>query len=126
MSALIVEDQPEVLETVQRQLVSLGFKVIIAADAARAMDHITSNSILDLLFSDVAIPGPIDGAQLAAIARQRHPDIRILLTSGYLDHTASRSMEIGADMEFLQKPYTRADLTERLAAMFPAPAEESA
>jgi PAS domain S-box-containing protein len=120
MSALIVEDQPEVLETVQRQLVALGFKVIVAADAARAMDHITSSSMLDLLFSDVAIPGPIDGTQLAAIARQRHPEIRILLTSGYLDHTASRSTEIGADMDFLQKPYTRADLAERLAALFPA------
>jgi PAS domain S-box-containing protein len=120
MLALIVEDQPDVLETVQRQLVNLGFKVIVAADAARAMDHITSNAMLDLLFSDVAIPGPIDGAQLAAIARQRHPDIRVLLTSGYLDHTASRSIEIGADMEFLQKPYSRGELTERLAAMFPA------
>jgi PAS domain S-box-containing protein len=126
MSALIVEDQPDVLETVQRQLVTLGFKVIVAADAARAMDHITSNAMLDLLFSDVAIPGPIDGAQLAAIARQRHPEIRILLTSGYLDHTASRSMEIATDIDFLQKPYTRADLTERLAAMFPAADEGKA
>jgi CheY-like chemotaxis protein len=120
MSALIVEDQPEVLETVQRQLVALGFKVIVAADAARAMDHITSSSMLDLLFTDVAIPGPIDGTQLAAIARQRHPEIRILLTSGYLDHTASRSADIAGDMDFLQKPYTRVELAERLAAMFPA------
>ena len=119
MVALLVEDQPEVLETVKRQLVALGFKVIVAADAARAMDHITASSMLDLLFTDVAIPGPIDGTQLAAIAKQRHPEIRILLTSGYMDHTGSRATVLSLGTEFLQKPYSRADLSERLAAMFP-------
>ena len=119
MVALLVEDQPEVLQTVQRQLLALGFNVIVAADAARAMDHITANSIIDLLFSDIAIPGPIDGAQLAAIARQRHPEIRVLLTSGYLDNTVPRAAELARDVEFLQKPYTRVELTERLANMFP-------
>jgi CheY-like chemotaxis protein len=120
MTALLVEDQPEVLETVRRQLISLGFKVIVAADAARAMDHITANGMLDLLFSDVAIPGPIDGTQLAAIARQRHPEIRVLLTSGYMDHMGASTVDLIHGTEFLQKPYTRADLAERLAAMFPA------
>jgi PAS domain S-box-containing protein len=120
MVALLVEDQPDVLETVQRQLLALGFKVIVAADAARAMDHITANSIIDLLFSDVAIPGPIDGTQLASIARQRHPEVRVLLTSGYLDHTVPRAVELAPDIEFLQKPYSRVELTERLANMFPA------
>lgn len=120
MSALLVEDQPDVLETLQRQLMALGFKVIVAADATRAMDHITAIGILDLLFTDVAIPGPIDGTQLAAIARQRHPEIKILLTSGYLDQNAAEAADLAGGTEFLQKPYTRADLSERLAAMFPA------
>lgn len=123
MSALLVEDQPDVLETLQRQLMALGFKVIVAADATRAMDHITATGILDLLFTDVAIPGPIDGTQLAAIARQRHPEIQILLTSGYLDESAAGAADLAGGTEFLQKPYTRADLSERLAAMFPAEGE---
>ena len=119
MVALLVEDQPAVLETVQRQLVSLGFKVIVAADASRAMDHITTNSVIDLLFSDVAIPGPIDGTELAAVARERHPDIHVLLTSGYLDQGGRPTADVPPDVEFLQKPYTRVELEERLANMFP-------
>jgi DNA-binding LytR/AlgR family response regulator len=83
------------------------------------MDHMTASGMLDLLFSDVAIPGPIDGIQLAAVARQRHPAIRILLTSGYMDHTTSAATDLAYGTEFLQKPYTRADLADRLAMMFP-------
>jgi PAS domain S-box-containing protein len=120
MTALLVEDQPEVLETVKRQLLALGFQVIVAADAARAMEHLTASGMFDLLFSDVSIPGPIDGAQLAAIARERHPHIRILLTSGYVEHTAALTTDLALGTEFLQKPYSRADLSARLAAMFPA------
>ena len=123
MAALLVEDQPDVLETLQRQLLGHGFKVIVAADATSAMDHVTGDATLDLLFTDVAIPGPIDGIQLAAIARQRHPGIRVMLTSGYLDYESSHAADLPDGTEFLQKPYNRVELAERLAAMFPLPLE---
>jgi PAS domain S-box-containing protein len=117
--ALLVEDQPEVLTTVKRQLLTLGFRVLVAADASRAMDILTGTPLIDLLFSDVAIPGPVDGTQLADIARQHHPEIRILLTSGYLEDTAALPPHLARATEFLQKPYSRADLAAHLAAMFP-------
>jgi PAS domain S-box-containing protein len=117
--ALLVEDQPAVLETVRRQLLALGFHVLTAADADSAMVHISTAGTLDLLFSDVAIPGPMDGIQLAAMARGQHPDIRILLTSGYVEQAPITS-DAESRMEFLQKPYSRGDLAAKLNAMFAA------
>ena len=116
--ALLVEDQPEVLTTVRQHLVSFGFDVIVATDASRAMDHITDYAVLDLLFSDIEVPGPIDGTQLADIARQLHPSIRIMLTSGDMADAAALTSDLALATEFLQKPYSRAELSARLAAMF--------
>ena len=117
--ALLVEDQPEVLTTVRQQLVSFGFEVIVASDASRAMDHITDNAVLDLLFAGIEVSGSIDGTQLADIARQLHPSIRILLTSGDMADAAALTSDLALATEFLQKPYSRAELSARLTAMFP-------
>jgi CheY-like chemotaxis protein len=118
--ALLVEDQPAVLETVRRQLLALGFHVLTAADSDSAMAHISTAGPLDLLFSDIAIPGPMDGIQLAAMARGQHPDIRVLLTSGYVEQAPITS-DTELRVEFLQKPYSRGDLAAKLNAMFTVP-----
>jgi PAS domain S-box-containing protein len=118
--ALLVEDQPAVLETVRRQLLALGFHVLTAVDADSAMAHISAAEPLDLLFSDIAIPGPMDGTQLAAMAHGQHPDIRVLLTSGYVEQAPVTS-DTGLRLEFLQKPYSRGDLAAKLNAMFAMP-----
>ena len=115
--ALLVEDQPAVLETVRRQLLALGFHVLTAADSDTAMAQISTAGTLDLLFSDIAIPGPMDGIQLAAMARGQYPEVRILLTSGYAEHSPIAS-DTGPRVEFLQKPYSRGDLAAKLNAMF--------
>ena len=110
---LAVEDEPDVLSAVAENLVDLGYEVLTARDAAEALVLLRTAPRLDLLFSDIVMPGGMNGVQLAREASKLRPGIRILLTSGY----ANLAFE-GADalphLDVLPKPYRRAELASRL------------
>ncbi|WP_430911989.1 MASE4 domain-containing protein [Methylobacterium sp. sgz302541] len=110
---LVVEDEPGVLEMAVESLAELGYRTLTATHAVAALDRLKGPERIDILFSDVVMPGGTNGVQLAVEARRHRPGLRVLLTSGY---TGSALGEHGvpADQPLLSKPYLREDLAEKL------------
>jgi len=107
-SILLVEDDDEVATLVSEMLRELGYSVTRAASSEAALGALADGRIVDLVFSDIMMPGPMNGFELAQEIRRRRPHQKILLTSGYPD-AASRSDE-GAGFVILLKPYEIQDL----------------
>jgi PAS domain S-box-containing protein len=103
---LVVEDDALVREFVVSQLAGLGYEVVQASNAPAALDIVVaSNSGINLLFSDIAMPGGMNGAELAKLAVQRRPGLKILLTSGYSD-TSNADAIAALGLTVLSKPYS--------------------
>ena len=101
-SILLVEDDNEVAALVTEMLRELGFHIIRAASAEAALGALANDRAIDLVFSDVMMPGEMNGLDLAAEVARRRPSAKVLLTTGYAGDTTSRLNE-GAQM--LRKPY---------------------
>lgn len=113
---LVVEDDDTVRVSVVNYLEGLGYTVSAAADGMAAADLIGRDGSIDLLFTDVEMPGGMNGRQLADRCRLLRPDMRVLFTSGYTeDQIISRGGLRQAGWPFLQKPYRRAQLAVALA-----------
>ncbi len=111
---LVAEDDEDVRATVVELLVELGYRVLKAKDAASALIVIESGVAIDLLFTDVVMPGALKSPELARIARQRLPGIAVLFTSGYTQNVVIHGSREGDGAELLPKPYTREALARRL------------
>jgi signal transduction histidine kinase len=111
---LIVEDDQEVLAVTAENLRKLGYQVVTAGNAGQALEILAADQPIDLLFSDVVMPGGVNGAQLAARARHVRPDLKVLLTSGY--PAAALSLEHGLpdNLDIVGKPYQRDELATKL------------
>jgi len=111
----LVEDDDRVRQLASEILSTHGFTVIEAADGAEAL-HICAvyAAKIDLLISDVVMPGGINGVQLATRIRATRPQIKVLLMSGYTDSALVSSGDIAPDMLFIQKPFTPAYLLEKI------------
>jgi PAS domain S-box-containing protein len=118
---LVVEDQPEVGALAQHLLEELGYRVLRAANGVEALAVIDSGERIDLLFSDVLMPGGMNGVVLAREARRRRPRLKVLLTTGFADTTLERADVAGAEFESLPKPYRRADLALRVRQTLDGP-----
>jgi signal transduction histidine kinase/ActR/RegA family two-component response regulator len=115
---LVVDDDELVRRSVIAQMKSLGYSTIEAASPAEALKLVAGVEPFDLLFSDVVMPGPIDGVELARQAREQRPDLKVMLTSGYPDlKTAHSSEESYVQWRILKKPYRRSELQQALAEM---------
>jgi PAS domain S-box-containing protein len=112
---LLVEDDPIVRESIGRKLVRLGHDVTAATSGAEALDILKRDAHFDLVFSDVIMPGRIDGAALAGEVRQHWPDIAVLLTSGYTESAVLGKVKMPAGVPLLSKPYSNADLVRAIA-----------
>ncbi len=111
---LAVEDDPEVRATVVELLSDLGYRVLKAVDAASALHVIESGVAIDLLFSDVVMPGTLKSPELARKARERLPKIAVLFTSGYTENSIVHGGKLDAGVDLLSKPYTREALARKL------------
>lgn len=111
---LVVEDDVDVASLACSLIESLGYSVRLAGGARTALDLIQGGEPVDLVFSDVMMPGGMDGVQLADAVRQRFPKLPVLLTSGYND-ALDRLQQEG--LTFIAKPYRREDLYSRLAQL---------
>ncbi|HEX4095738.1 MAG TPA: response regulator, partial [Caulobacteraceae bacterium] len=109
---LVVEDDPQVLAVTVAVLRELGYETITAANAQAALDRLEAGEQIDLLFSDVVMPGGCNGVELARRARTMRPDLKVLLTSGYVGEAAAMTAEA---FELIDKPYEQATLAARLA-----------
>jgi len=124
---LVVEDDPAVQATVVEMLRSLGYKVMKADNAAAAMVILSSGIQIDLLFTDVVMPGEMRSPELARQARVLHPGIEVLFTSGYTQNAIVHDGKLDAGVQLLSKPYAREQLARKLRQMLsrqptPAPA----
>ena len=111
---LVAEDDEGVRATVVELLLELGYRVLKAKDAASALTVIESGVPIDLLFTDVVMPGTLKSLELARIARQRLPGIAVLFTSGYTQNVITYGDRVEVGVELLPKPYTREALARRL------------
>jgi PAS domain S-box-containing protein len=113
---LVAEDDDEVRATVVEMLGDLGYSVLKARDAASALTVIESGVPIDLLFTDVVMPGPLRSPDLARKARERLPDIAVLFTSGYTENSIVHEGRLDAGVELLSKPYSREALARKIRA----------
>ena len=111
---LVVEDDAQVLAVTVAVLRELGYEVITATNAQAAMDHLEEGVAVDLLFSDVVMPGGCNGVELARRAKAMRPDLKVLLSSGYVGEAAAMAAEA---FELIDKPYEQATLAARLAQL---------
>lgn len=113
-TVLVVEDDEEVRATVVEVLTDLGYNVLKAPDAAAGLIVIESGMPIDILFTDVVMPGPLKSPELARKARERLPNLAVLFTSGYTENSIVHGGKLDAGVELLSKPYTREALARRL------------
>ncbi|ROO34107.1 response regulator [Pseudomonas sp. 7SR1] len=118
-TVLIVEDDPAVRVLVSAVLSELGYTFLEAADANGAIPILQSDQRIDLLVSDVGLPG-MNGRQLAEIGRQIRPDLRVLFITGYAEHAAVRGGFLDPGMQMITKPFTFDLLTAKVREMIRA------
>ncbi|RSZ61132.1 PAS domain S-box protein [Massilia atriviolacea] len=111
---LVAEDDEQVRATVVEMLSDLGYRVLKAGDAASALTVIDSGVQVDLLFTDVVMPGPLRSPELARKARERLPQLAVLFTSGYTENAIVHGGRVDAGVELLGKPYTREALAKKI------------
>jgi signal transduction histidine kinase len=111
---LVVEDDEQVLELAVEGLADLGYAVVTATNAAQALEIIRGGQRIDVLFSDIIMPGGMNGVQLSVEARRIRPGLKVLLTSGYTASTLAVQHELPEPLELLGKPYGRNELGNKL------------
>lgn len=114
-TVLVVEDEPVVRSLVVEVLTELGYIAIEAADAKEALPILESRQRIDLLVSDVGLPG-LNGRQLADIARQHRPTLKVLFATGYAEGSSARGY-LANDMEIITKPFAIDALATKIRGM---------
>ena len=104
---LLVDDEPQVRTIAAIQLKRLGYEILQAEDAREALEILDRTPAVDLLVTDIGLPGGMSGLDLAAAVRKRYPLISVLYVSGYSDGSSSESAEQDSDAQFLAKPYDK-------------------
>lgn len=103
---VVVDDDLLVREPISDYLREVGYEVLEAGDAHQAIDLVDHAAHVDLVFSDVRMPGELDGVGLARWVRSHRPELPVLLTSGY-DAGGWLGNELGQEVRLIQKPYTQ-------------------
>jgi len=114
---LIVDDEVEIKENVGTILTGLGYRVLKAGGTDEARRMLTQHKAIDLLFTDVIMPGAMTSPQLAALARQLHPGIRVLFTSGYSEDAVILDGRLNQGVTLLSKPYSRDELARAVRSV---------
>lgn len=111
---LAVEDDDRVRRLTITRLKELGYRVLEASDGATALDLLENEPDIDLVFTDLVMPGGMSGYELAEQVRRRWPAIRILLTSGYAEEGINGEKLMAENLQLLRKPYRQSDLAQSL------------
>lgn len=118
-TVLVVEDDPDVRMLTVALLSSLGYSVLAAEDGEQALPLLEGDDAIDMLLSDVVLPGDLSGPAIAEVAIRLRPDLKILFMSGYAEDVIRRGREGGlrsVDADMLSKPFTRAELARKVQA----------
>jgi PAS domain S-box-containing protein len=111
---LVVDDNQRVLGIAVDQLTSLGYRVTWASSGEEALEMLRRDDDIDLLFTDVVMPGELAGGALAAKAMEIRPGLRVLFSSGYFEGTLVGKGQIERDVQFLAKPYRKHELARKI------------
>ena len=114
---LLVEDDADVRESVVVNLRRFGYQVLVASDGPEALEILDRGERIDLLFTDLVMPGGMNGAELARRARETRPTLKVLLTSGYAAPALATRMREIEGAAVLSKPYRVADLAREVRAI---------
>ncbi len=120
---LLVDDDEIVRTTVASMLESLGYEVIEAASGIEAISVLEQNAAISLLFTDIVMPGQINGRKLAERAADINPAIKVLFTSGYTENAIVHNSRLDPGVEFLSKPYDRERLARKVRRVLDGPAK---
>jgi CheY-like chemotaxis protein len=125
---LLVEDNAPVREFAKTQLLHLGYQVLEAANGKDALAILREHLEIELLFTDVVMPGGLNGRELAHEARRLYPMLKVLFCSGYAESAILHLGLLDENVQLLNKPYSRLQLARRIRGMLTAsqsaPAEE--
>lgn len=94
-----------------------GYNVLTAKDGANALRHLQSDLTVDLLITDVGLPGGMNGRQLADEARKHRPDLKVLFITGFAENAAVGHGHLASGMEVMGKPFEIASLAEKVKAL---------
>jgi CheY-like chemotaxis protein len=111
---LVVEDDEEIRRHAESELTELGYHVLSARDGPEAIEIIQATPDIDLLFTDVIMPGGMNGRQLAEAATRLQPQLKILYTSGFAEEVFVQPGRKEPTLSLLQKPYQRTDLARKV------------
>ncbi|WP_075358747.1 response regulator [Caballeronia sordidicola] len=122
---LVAEDDPIVRATVVETLNSLGYKTLAAEDGASALTILKSGASIDLLFSDVVMPGNVRSPDLAREAKRMLPNLAVLFTSGYTENAIVHGGRLDPGVALISKPYQREELARKLRHVLANEAQRS-
>jgi len=113
-SILIVDDEADLLQLADQYLSDLGYSIRTAANATEALEILAEDEEFDLLFSDVVMPGGMNGYELAQQATRQRPGLKVLMTSGFTSKTIAHNGLARFSAHLLSKPYRKTDLAQRI------------
>jgi CheY-like chemotaxis protein len=122
-TVLVVEDQPDIAALATAILVEHGYRVLAAPNGDTALAMLEEGAKVDLLFSDLIMPGAMNGVMLARAARKRFPHLRVLLATGFAAEVVERDGTLAGEFEILGKPYRRTELLSRVRDVLDTPGE---
>lgn len=111
---LLVDDEVDLLQLAELYLTDLGYRTRTAENASQALKILAEDKEINLLFSDVVMPGKMNGYELAELATQKHTGLKVLLTSGFTSKTMTQNGLERFAVHLLNKPYRKADLAQRI------------
>ena len=112
-TVLLVEDEPRVRRMTLMRMQALGYRVLEAANGPAALAVLDQHPEIDLLFTDMVMPGGMTGSELADAVRAMRPEIKVLFTSGYAEPDVVRRGQV-VETRLLKKPYTTLELARTL------------
>jgi CheY-like chemotaxis protein len=113
ITILVVNDEPLILDMIAQELTDQGFAVLEAETGEAALSLIGSGQTVDVLFTDIRLPGELDGWRLAAMAREAKPGLPVIYVTG---HTVNREAAVPGSV-FLTKPYRTSAITETIRTL---------
>ena len=119
-TVLVVDDDPTVRMLVTEVLSENSYNILEATDGPSATRIIESDRRIDLLITDVGLPGGMNGRQVASAARVRRPDLKVLFITGYAENTAIKNGHLESGMAVLAKPFAMSTLSNKIRGMLEA------
>jgi len=118
---LVVDDEPAVRVLVTEMLKELGYRAIEAADGASGLAALEGDGRVDLVISDIGLPGPLTGRHMIDIARTQRPGLKVLFITGYAEQAALQAVTFGPRTQVLTKPFALEMLANKIRSMISEP-----